>query len=155
VNFDELIRESHERAAEERERRPAPTAEGRYAQRKPHFVKDGAPFPGLRHHALWLLHNCVAHPLLALGAQPSEHAISFHELTSRWLNHKTMLTWSPGQKRHYVTHDMGIPVPEVKGRKAWVVHNVLAHLAIGLVPCKATFDFHDRSAREMNVEGWV
>jgi hypothetical protein len=40
-------------------------------------------------------------------------------------------------------------------RRKWVFHNVAAHLAIGLVPCRATFAWHDRSADDMNEPHWV
>lgn len=37
----------------------------------------------------------------------------------------------------------------------WVVHNLVAHPAIALVPCATTFRWHDETARRMRVRGWV
>lgn len=125
-------------------------SQARYENRKRMFEADGLPLPRARHTALWLLHNCVAHPLLVLGDQPSEKACEFHELTSQWLNHTETM---PYHKR--TLRDLIYNVPKVENRRAWVLHNALSHLAIGLVPCKATFDLHDRTAEEMKVPGWV
>lgn len=41
-------------------------------------------------------------------------------------------------------------VPWVKYRLWWLLHNTIAHTAIGLSPCRATFDFHDYTARKMH-----
>lgn len=125
-------------------------AQARFEARKRLFETDGLPMPVFRHHALWLLHNCLAHPFLALGDQPSEKACEFHELTSQWLNHTET---SPWHKR--TLRDLVYDIPKVGNRRAWVLHNTLAHIAIGLAPCKTTFDFHDRTAEKMGVPGWI
>ena len=126
----------------------------RYKARIQSFVLDERPLPKVRHHALWLLHNCVAHPLLALG--PTTYAMDFHELTSAWLNHK-------GQSVHHTMADtrgakwLSYVLPKIKPhrRRYWVFHNVVAHALIGVAPTELTFKFHDWSANEMDVPGWV
>lgn len=133
------------------EGRRAMGAAARYAERIGKFEEDGRPLPRLRHHALWMLHNCVAHPLLAAtGRNVPTLAIKFHELTSLWLNHVGAVVRPSGRRR--VTSS---PVPKVKKTGFWLLHNIVAHAAIGLLPCKATFDLHDWTARAMNVPGWV
>jgi len=121
------------------------------------FEKDGRPVPRLRHHALWLLHNCVAHPLLAvMGKNVSPVAVEFHELTSQWLNHKTNPRWpSPPFEKARYRYVVEFQMPEVKKTGFWVLHNVVAHTAIGLLPCRATFDLHDWTAKKMEVPHWV
>ena len=126
-------------------------AAARYTERIGRFERDGRPLPRLRHHGLWMLHNCVAHPFLAAAGQHVPPlAIEFHELTSLWLNHVDAVVRPSG--RHRV---ISSPVPEVKKTGLWMLHNIVAHAAIGLLPCKATFGLHDWSARAMNVPGWV
>ena len=41
-------------------------------------------------------------------------------------------------------------LPRVKHYIWWLIHNLVAHPAIGLVPIKATFDFHDWTSRKLN-----
>jgi hypothetical protein len=201
---------------------PAPlplTDEGarkRYVARIGKFIEDGRPLPRLRHHALWMLHNCVAHPLLAAaGTDVPLLAVEFHELTSQWLNRQpyerrpTPADFFPSAKpkaraasasstdRGVAPHEfawagslgrversgpgpveplcdvcflpedqhppsnrprrrtLSVRPPKVRNGALWALHNVVAHLAIGLVPCKTTFDLHDWSARVMDVPGWV
>lgn len=38
----------------------------------------------------------------------------------------------------------------VKHRAWWLIHNLVAHPLIGVVPTKTTFDFHDWTSRKMN-----
>lgn len=40
--------------------------------------------PAWMHHAWWVLHNCVAHPMI--GICPVEVAFRFHDYTSRKIN---------------------------------------------------------------------
>ena len=122
----------------------------RYRVRLPKFEVDGRPLPRLRHHALWLLHNCVAHPVLALS--PSVPAIEFHELTSAWLNHVAPLTGPSGS---LFMRTVKVRKPEIEKPVRWAVHNLLSHVAIGLLPCEATFKLHDVTASWMAVKGWV
>jgi len=121
------------------------SAQGRYRARIKKFVQDKRPYPRLRHHVLWLLHNCVAHPVLAV--LPDHATVEFHELTSQWLNHR-----EPNINQYRILH---FKVPAIPDRALWFLHNAVAHVGIGLFPSKATFDFHDWSAEKMNVPGWV
>lgn len=124
-------------------------ARERHQERIRKFVADGDPLPRLRHHAFWLLHNCVAHPVLGLTAK--DPAIEFHELTSAWLNHV-----APAVQRGPVMYrQFKATRPEIKNPLLWVLHNCVAHVAIGFVPSKATFAFHDWTAELMQVDGWV
>lgn len=124
-------------------------AMGRYLARIQKFVTDKRPHPRLRHHALWVLHNCVAHPILGLTA--SDPAIEFHELTSAWLNHVK----PPVQSGSVTYRQLRATRPDIKHPGLWVFHNLFAHMAIGLCPTKFTFEMHDWSARVMEVESWV
>ena len=133
-------------------------AQARYSARLRRFVEDGRPLPKLRHHALWMLHNCVAHPLLAAaGKAVSPLAVEFHELTSLWLDHQRLGRQgiSEGPNGPGRSRVLSFRLPEVRESGPWMLHNIAAHVAIGLLPCKATFDLHDWSARVMGVPGWV
>jgi len=120
------------------------TAEGRYRRRVRHWTghSRGLERLGERlgHHGWWLLHNLVAHPLLALAV--NRGSLVLHD-------------WS-SQRLHRNTYE---PVPSaapvIERRFWWVVHNLFAHAAIGLVPCAATFRWHDATARRMQVAGWA
>lgn len=146
-----------------KEAEPAPGSHERYKSRIDRFLVDGEPHPRLRHHGLWLLHNLVAHPILAFVT--TQKAAEFHELTSQWLNKKPPMALpqilAPDRpKMVHKNSPRGLwlhtpRVPPIKNRGAWVLHNVVAHVAIGVLPCKATFDFHDKTATAMNVPGWV
>lgn len=41
-------------------------------------------------------------------------------------------------------------LPRVKHYIWWLIHNCVAHPAIGLVPVKVAFDFHDWTSRKLN-----
>jgi hypothetical protein len=139
---------------DERAQRVMGGAQERYVERIRRFRKDGRSWPRLRHHALWLLHNCVAHPLLAVrGRHVPLLAVELHELTSQWLNHEDATFFKVSSP--WIHRSLEPTVPKVERTGMWTVHNVLAHMAIGLLPCKRTFSWHDRSARAMNVPGWV
>lgn len=43
-------------------------------------------FPKIHHYGLWILHNCVAHPLI--GLMPLKIFFDFHDYTSELLNNK-------------------------------------------------------------------
>jgi len=120
-------------------------AAGRYEVRKKWFQNDGEPNPKLRHQAFWFIHNCVAHPML--GLFPNRQAVQFHSLTSSWLN----------KERVEISDSDRYPIqaPKIPNKKAWILHNVVAHVAIGLWPSEWTFRFHDESAEKMKVPGWV
>lgn len=61
-------------------------SEGRYRLRQALFLVDGKPLPRVRHFGWWLLHNCVAHPIL--GVCPVRKTFELHDWTSKKLNHK-------------------------------------------------------------------
>jgi hypothetical protein len=121
----------------------------RYRARIPKFEDDGKPLPKLRHHALWMLHNLVAHPVL--GVLPTEPAIEFHELTSMWLNHVA----PPVVGERTFFRNIRGSKPVIERPALWALHNLVGHVAIGLLPCKATFKLHDWTAKLMRVPGWV
>jgi len=110
----------------------------RYYRRRKAFMTDGRPLGKARHHALWLLHNVVAHPLL--GIAPNEATVALHQITSAWLN-----------KEPYVPRD----VPEIPDLFAWRIHNIVAHVLIGVSPTIRAFNYHDLSAEDMGVKHWV
>jgi hypothetical protein len=117
------------------------TSGGRYAHRRRVWRDSHRFLPGVRHHAWWLLHNCSAHPVLAVS--PTNWAVWFHDWTSQHLN----------QRRRFIPSSL----PEIpEGRlHAWVFHNAVCHVAIGLVPIGPVFRFHDRTAETMGVEDWL
>lgn len=122
---------------------PERTSQGRYHQRialwtagRERLARVAA---SLEHRAWWLLHNLVAHPLLAVVQRP--RTVALHDWTSRRLNRDDGLAAST------------IPRPE--RRLWWILHNLVAHPAIGLVPCGITFRWHDITARRMRVAGWI
>lgn len=115
------------------------TCEGRFNARQKRWKAAGVAWPRLRHHVWWLLHNVVAHPLLAY---PTSFGLWLHDVTSQHLNRKAKFLASPWPE----------PIPDW-GK--WVFHNVILHAAIGLVPCTTTFTWHDQTAEEMGVEDWV
>ena len=132
-------------------------AQARYTARIEQFEKDGRPLPRLRHRALWLLHNCIAHPLLALaGERVATVAVEFHELTSQWLNHREPGT-RPTRPREPIIQARVIQfeMPKVENPGMWMLHNLVSHPAIGLWPSKVTFDLHDWTAKLMDVPNWV
>lgn len=117
---------------------------GRYPNRVKVFEADGRPFPKTRHHILWMLHNCVVHPLLALNR--SRYTVELHDLSSDWLSDVRSKGWSS-------------PVPiggnAPKSRAWWFFHNAVAHPLIGLLPVSWAFKLHDLSAEKMQARGWV
>lgn len=68
----------------EREEAKALGSEGRYAKRIEKFEARGDRFPRLKHYLWWLLHNFVAHGLLAVF--PFRFSFWFHDWTSIRLN---------------------------------------------------------------------
>ena len=114
------------------------TSLGRFRNRLENWL--GKPSGFTEHARWWLLHNCVAHPLL--GLFPNQRAVSYHDWTSMKLNQ-----WAYPKDPS--------PLPLIDNRVAWLRHNVLAHIAIGLYPCLWTFHYHDVTALDMNVKGWV
>ena len=136
---------------EEEPTKPKPEPEkekgsaGRYRVRLERFKADGQPLPSVRHHALWLLHNCVAHPWMAV--LPGRASVDFHDRTSDWLNHKPAFV--PSVRMLFRS------TPEIPKPLAWFFHNTVGHVAIGLFPTERMFAFHDRTAKAMDVPNWV
>jgi hypothetical protein len=114
-------------------------AEVRHRKRIAKWNRATRVAPKLRHHAWWLLHNAVAHPVI--GVWPTRASVWFHDWTSQQLNRRRTFVRSP--------------LPVIEARVAWIKHNVVAHLAIGLLPSTRTFRWHDRTASEMNVRDWI
>lgn len=120
------------------------TSVGRFRQRVNNWVDVDHGY--MTHHLWWLLHNCVAHP--ALGLVPCQKTVDFHDWTSDKLNHHAPYwdkTPTPSKS----------PLPVIPNRWRWIEHNVIAHMGIGLVPCTKTFWYHDVTALDQNVKGWV
>lgn len=134
----------------------------RYQARLDRFQKDGQPWPRLRHHTLWVLHNCIVHPILAVC--PKAPVVEVHDLTSQWLNQSPAKS-IPERQYPVIRSTLGLAgmhsrtivakVPEVKKPVAWFVHNAVAHTLIGVLPCRLTFAFHDRTAETMGIRGWL
>ena len=93
----------------------------------------------LRHHGWWLVHNLVAHPLLALA--PLRPSVALHDWTSRRLNLDDAIAPSPA--------------PRIERRLWWLLHNLVSHPTIGLFPCARSFRWLDTTARRMAVHGWI
>jgi hypothetical protein len=41
-------------------------------------------------------------------------------------------------------------LPRAKHHFWWMLHNLVAHPAIGIAPSRTTFDFHDWTSRKLN-----
>lgn len=91
------------------------------------------------HLAAWVLHNCVAHPLL--GLFPGPRTAALHDATADWLN----LRREPSRS----------PAPKVRVPWAWILHNCVAHPLMGVAPRARWFAFHDATAEWLGVDGWV
>lgn len=111
----------------------------RYRRRLQVWKRRRPELAEVRHHGWWLVHNCIAHPILGLRA--SEAAIWFHDWSSKHLNCRESIRRSP--------------TPQIASRREWAWHNIAGHLAIGLMPCEPTFAFHDRTSEAMNVPDWL
>lgn len=141
--------------------RNAEGAYERYRARIPWFTYDGRkPYGVVCHHLFWMLHNCVAHPLMGIFHKRRDLR-AFHELTSHWLNCEGyigdfMTRETPdGPGIHNSRASFAWRTPVIKDIYTWRMHNCVAHMLIGLAPCRWTFQYHDETAKKMNVEGWV
>lgn len=120
------------------------TSLGRFRQRVDNWMAVDHGY--VTHHFWWLLHNCVSHPVL--GLVPCQKTVDFHDWSSDKLNqHAPYWEKKPSPLKS--------PLPLIKNRLSWLEHNLVAHMAIGLIPCDKTFWYHDKTALEMNVKGWV
>lgn len=117
------------------------TSAGRFQYRLNVFKTDGRPHPVLRHWGFWVIHNCVVHPMMAVS--PSSFLLELHELSSYWVNHRS------GSALYF-----NLP-PKIKSRFWWTLHNFIGHMAIGILPIKPCFAFHDWSAPKMGSPDWV
>jgi hypothetical protein len=118
------------------------TCAKRYQCRKAKWALTQLTLHSWRHFGWWLLHNAIAHPLLAI---PNVVGLWAHDYTSHKLN-----------LRYQRDGGFQRSTPPVVARWGWwILHNVLAHILIGIAPCAVTFAFHDYSAAQMQVEDWV
>lgn len=147
---DEMRKKAEREQQERRQRRlgdgdkPRIAIEGdsahdRYLERQVAFARRFGVAGRLLHAGAWMLHNCVAHPLL--GLLPGRWTLRLHDRTADWLN------LSPAPTR--------APAPQIGDRRAWVLHNCVAHPLMGLAPLGISFDLHDTTADDMDVPGWV
>lgn len=120
-------------------REMAADAETRYTDRQLRFAVHHGRRGRTLHALAWLLHNCVAHPLL--GLLPCRASVWLHDRSADWLNLSPVRTRSA--------------LPRITSYRAWLVHNCIAHPMMGLAPLRAAFTAHDRSAEHMDVEGWL
>lgn len=44
----------------------------------------------------------------------------------------------------------GVSFPEARHRFWWLLHNLVAHVLLGVLPCSATVWFHDWTSKELN-----
>jgi len=116
-------------------------SEARYYRRQGWWKTDHPFLPLVRHHWWWLLHNCVSHPIL--GLWPSRWTVWFHDWTAMYLNCRDALRDSP------------MPQIPAGGYLRWAWHNIAGHIAIGLLPIRASFEFHDRTSEAMQVPKWL
>jgi hypothetical protein len=62
--------------------KPEDGSQQRFKARVKEFKKKQIPV--LLHHYWWLVHNCIAHPLI--GIAPCKNTFDFHDYTSRKIN---------------------------------------------------------------------
>ena len=113
--------------------------ESRFFARQLLFAEQHGRLGRLIHILAWLLHNCIAHPIL--GLIPCRASVWLHDRTADWLN------LSPTPTRS--------ALPQIPSYRAWLLHNCVAHPAMGLAPLRAAFTAHDHTAATMKVEGWL
>lgn len=117
----------------------AADAQTRFFTRQLLFAERHGRAGRILHTLAWLLHNCIAHPIL--GLLPCCASVWLHDRSADWLNLSSVRTRSA--------------LPRITSYRAWLVHNCIAHPAMGLAPLRAAFLAHDRSATSMKVEGWL
>lgn len=59
---------------------------GRFKERIKKFKDKHTDFPRVRHGFWWVMHNCVAHPII--GVLPVKKSFDFHDFTSDKINCK-------------------------------------------------------------------
>lgn len=118
----------------------AERAEDRYRHRAWRYQERYGVVAGpLLHRLAWLVHNCIAHPVL--GVAPSALAVKLHDKTADVLNLADAPTASP--------------LPTVERPLSWLVHNCVAHPLIGLAPRPRWMAWHDTTADDMNERDWI
>lgn len=120
------------------------TSHGRFMNRLRDWCSEHKADGLYQFYAWWLFHNCIVHP--AIGLFPSDETVDLHEWASEKLDTDFRKKRNKRIKRE--------AIPKIPNKLAWIKHNVLAHMAIGLAPCSLTFFWHDKTAEEMGVEGW-
>ena len=116
----------------------------------------GQKFGVLRHHFYWLLHNNIIHPWI--GLSPSLKSLKWHEITSDLLNNYYQIKDIKEESLFIDKCNMfakSLHNINSGNKKYWIMHNCISHPLIGLFPVKLFFDFHDETAKKMNVNGWV
>lgn len=120
-----------------------PSSYQRDQDRRFDWFYDVSFLPIIRYRIWWLIHNCMVHPMLAI--LPIRLVLFAHDWTGYKLNRLEIFQSSPPPD---------IPL-HLRSYFEWFVHNFVAHIAIGLVPCRTTFKFHDYTAKRMDVNGWT
>lgn len=94
------------------------------------------------HYKWWFIHNVIAHPLLIFIFNKSltKQVVKLHDYTSDKLS---------------LGNSINSTYPEPQNKLWWIIHNLIIHPLIGIVPCKITFSWHDISARKMKTYGWM
>ncbi|MFT5681846.1 MAG: hypothetical protein ACI8RZ_002764 [Myxococcota bacterium] len=124
---------------EEGDRELSPGVSDRYTTRQARFVQRHGRSGRVWHAGAWLVHNCIAHPLL--GLKPGATTLRIHDRTADWLN----LAATPSRSEP----------PQLGRRRDWLVHNCIAHPLMGLAPATTLFHLHDTTAEDMGVPGWI
>lgn len=140
-----LRRAAHRKAKRDRRRArrgagvKGDTAAKRFDSRCQAFEDRFGSWGALLHAGAWWLHNCVAHPLL--GIAPGRATVWLHDRTAAWLN----LGPAPQPS----------PLPTIGRRWSWLVHNCVSHPLMGLAPLAWCLSWHEDTAEQMDVPGWV
>lgn len=111
-----------------------------------------------QHYLLWVLHNCLAHFILAFF--PNHYAFEFHELTNKWMNGEVASALVPTYQKEkglygvrYVYRQAFDYKPVmIKGKYRkfwWVFHNAVVHMMVGLLPFKPLMKIYNWSAKKV------
>lgn len=120
----------------------------RYFSRKKKFKG----FKGkIEHHILWMIHNCIAHPVL--GIYVCNKTLKFHDNTSALLNESFNCLNQLSSQYYVEIYETYYPRLNYKFR--WFLHNSIIHFFLGLFPCKFMFKLHDITAKYMDEPDWV
>ena len=97
----------------------------------------------MREYFLGVLHNCVAHLIIAFLPN-SHYAFEFHALTEKWLNEGPIRTLSATYNnksgsygvRYVYWQSFDYRPVKIKSKVWWWFNNAIAHLFVGLLPVK-------------------